>query len=250
MARPPSEPPPPEARPETVVAGLSSDEVAITTNFDGSLITIYGAIKRETPVPTDNKLQVVVTIEGPARSVTIRRKARRFGIWVNTESVVVGSAPSFYAVASTAPLQYILRADEDSRYRITVPTVMRAFARPFDVEDPVEFTEAMIDMRMADGTYLVEPRGVKLEQETLLRADFHLPANLVEGVYRTRIFLLRDGRVVDTYTAPIDVEKVGLERWLYRMAFDQPFLYGLMSLFIAAFAGWGANAGFRILQRK
>lgn len=239
-----------EEKPETVVAGLSSDSVAITTNFDGSDVTIYGAIKRQTPIPDDSQLEIAVTIEGPPRSVTIRRKARRFGIWINTESVVVGAAPSFYSVATTLPLAVILSEEEDARHRISVPTVMRSFARPFSVEDPVDFTEAMINTRIADGSYRVDAGGVKLEEETLFRADFRLPANLIEGAYKTRIFLLRDGKVIDVYSTPIEVRKVGLERWLYRLALDRPFVYGLMSLFIAGFAGWGANAAFRAIQRK
>ena len=222
---------------ESVVAGLSSNRVAITTNFDGSEITIYGAIKRQSPIPSDSRLEVAVTIEGPPRSVTIRRKSRKLGIWVNTESVVVGSAPSFYAVATTGPMSVILLPEEDARHRISVPTVMRSFARPVAVADPVEFTGAMMAIRIAEGTYQVDVGGVKLEDDTLFRADFHLPANLVEGAYKTRIFLLRDGRVIDSHSTPIHVQKVGLERWLYRLAFDHPFLYGIMSLVIAAVAG-------------
>ena len=66
----------------------------------------------------------------------------------------------------------------------------------------------------------------------------------------TSIFLIREGRVIDSYSAPLEVRKVGLERWLYRLAFDQPLIYGLMSLLIAAVAGWGASAAFRALQRE
>ncbi|WBU58217.1 TIGR02186 family protein [Paracoccus sediminicola] len=241
----------PRAEPaEQVVAGLSSDAVSITTSFDGSEIILYGAIRRETAIPASSLLQVVATVEGPSRSVTIRRKQRKLGIWVNTESVVVGAAPSFYSVASTAPLRLILDADQDSLYRISIPTAMRSFARPVSVEDPVEFTEAMIASRIADGTYRLDEGAVRLEQDTLFRADFRLPANLIEGTYKTRIFLLREGRVIDSYTAPLEVRKVGLERWLYRLAFDQPLVYGIMSLLIAAFAGWAASAAFRALQRN
>ena len=244
----PEAPPPKPA--EQVVAGMSSDAVSITTSFDGSEILLYGAVKRETPIPSGSRLQVIATVEGPSRSVTIRKKERRFGIWVNAESVVVGAAPSFYAVATTAPLRMILDPAEDARFRISIPTAMRAFARPVDVADPVEFTEAMIDMREAEGTYRLDDGAVTLVDDTLFRADFRLPANLVEGTYKTRIFLLRQGRVIDSYSAPLEVRKVGLERWLYRLAFDQPLIYGLMSLLIAALAGWGASAAFRALQRE
>ena len=69
----PTADPPPE---ETVVAGLSSDSVAITASFDGSEILIYGAIKRETPIPSGPPLQVIVTVEAPSSGVTVWRKER------------------------------------------------------------------------------------------------------------------------------------------------------------------------------
>ncbi|MDO5529740.1 MAG: TIGR02186 family protein [Paracoccus sp. (in: a-proteobacteria)] len=244
----PEEPPAPPA--EQVVAGLSSDDIAISTSFDGSEIIIYGAIKRETPIPEGAPLQVIATVEGPSRSVTVRRKERRFGIWVNTQSVNVGAAPSFYAVSSTAPLADILDPAEDTQFRISIPLALRAFARPVEVDNPAEFTEALLRQRIAEGIYRLDEGGAYLAEQTLFRADFRLPANLVEGSYRVRIFLLRGGEVIDAYRAPLEVRKVGLERWLYRMAYDQPFLYGLMSLAIAALAGWAASAAFRSLQRR
>ena len=76
-----------------------------------------------------------------------------------------------------------------------------------------------------------------------------LPANLTEGPYRTRIFLTRDGSVVDVYETEIAVNKVGLERWLYELSRNRPLLYGLMSLAIAIAAGWSASTAFRLLQR-
>lgn len=235
--------------PEKVVAGLSSDAVSITTNFDGSDILIYGAVKRETPVPEGPPLRVIVTVEGPSQPVTVWEKQRRMGIWVNTRRVQIGAAPGFYAIATTGPLDQILLPEWDTRYRISVPLAMRSFAGPVEVEDAVPFTQALIRLREASGLYRLDQGGVTLVEDTLFRANIQLPANLIEGDYKTRIFLLRDGRVVDVYRAPIEVRKVGLERWLYRLAFDWPLLYGLMSLAVAVIAGWGASTVFRLLRR-
>lgn len=242
----------PDAAPppaETVVAGLSSDSVAITASFDGSDILIYGAIKRETPIPPGPPLQVIVTVEAPSSGVTVWRKERKAGIWVNSESVRIGAAPGFYAVATTAALDDILLPEWDNRYRISLPLAMRAFAGQIAVESAVPFTQALIRLREDEGLYRLDEGSVSLIDQTLFRADVSLPANLVEGAYTTRIFLLRGGQVIDVFVAPINVRKVGLERWLYRLAFDQPFLYGLMSLGVAVFAGWGASAAFRKLRR-
>ncbi|AGT10328.1 TIGR02186 family protein [Paracoccus aminophilus] len=244
----------PAARPprpaEQVVAGLSHKDVNITTNFDGSDIIIYGAIKRETPIPFGPPLDVIVTVEGPAQSLTIRKKERHLGLWINTESVRIGAAPGFYVVATTGPLDKILTPEQDASYRISIPRAIRAFAGPITVSDTVPFTEALVRLREESDAYRLDEGAVTVVEQTLFRADVKMPANLIEGDYSTRIFLLRNGEVIDTYRAPIEVRKVGLERWLYHLAMAQPFLYGLMSLAIAIAAGWAASVAFRALRRK
>ncbi|MEN8888374.1 MAG: TIGR02186 family protein, partial [Celeribacter marinus] len=90
---------------------------------------------------------------------------------------------------------------------------------------------------------------VEITQDTLFSTSVTLPSNLVEGRYTTRILLLREGRVLDSYTTSINVQKVGIERWLYRLAQDNAFLYGLLALLIAGLSGWLASAGFRLLKR-
>lgn len=235
--------------PEKVVAGLSKDAVAITADFTGSEILIYGAVKRETPVPEGPPLDVIVTLEAPSRGVTIRRKERNFGIWMNGDSVPVGAAPGFYAVASSAPLSQILSPAEDATHRITIARAIRSFGGPLTVEDTRPFTEALLRIRAGEGMYVRDEEGVKIVDQTLFRADIKLPSNLIEGMYKTRIFLLREGRIVDAHSAAIEVHKVGLERWLYQLSRQQPLIYGLMSLAIAVFAGWAASAAFRLLKR-
>ena len=96
------------AKAEEVVLGLSQNAVAITATFDGSDILLFGAVKRESPIDLASDLEVIITIAGPSLPVTMRRKDRRLGIWINTDVVEVDAAPSFYAVATTAPLQDIL----------------------------------------------------------------------------------------------------------------------------------------------
>jgi uncharacterized protein (TIGR02186 family) len=234
---------------ETVVLGLSQDEVAITADFDGSNLLIFGAVRREAPIPPGRPLEVIVTVTGPAEPVDVRRKARRWGIWVNTDSVRLSRAPSFYAVASTGPLTEILSATENLRHRITVDQVVRTIGAREDVDDVASFTEALVRIRSRRDLYQSHLSGVALDQQTLFRTEIDMPADLVEGFYDTRIFLLRDKAVVDRYETQIDVRKVGLERWLYGLSREQPLLYGLMSLVIAIAAGWIASAAFRGFQR-
>ena len=233
---------------ESVVLGLSQKEVAITTSFDGSEILIFGAVKREVPIPDGAPLQVVITVAGPSEPVMVRRKARRFGIWINTDAVEIDSAPSFYAVASSGVLQDVLKDTEDLRHRITVPRAIRSVGAPMSIQDAGNFSDALIRIRMEDGLYQVLENNVVVDDQTLFRARVRLPAALTEGDYATRIFLTRDGKVISTFETSIDVRKVGLERWLYTLSRQDPLIYGLMSLAIAIAAGWGASAAFSLLR--
>lgn len=238
---------PPATASEGIVAGMSQNRVSITANFDGSEILIYGAVKRDAP-PPETPLEVIITVEGPATPVTIRKKDRVAGIWVNTEAVAVDAAPSFYAVATTGPLRSILSETEDLRHRISLPRVIRAVGAATEAGDTANFIEAMQRIRMSEGRYRVLQGAVEFTEQTLFRADIVLPANLTEGEYRVRIFLTRDGSVVDAQTRVIGVRKEGLERLLFNLSREAPWAYGLLSLALAAFAGWAASAGFRLLR--
>jgi uncharacterized protein (TIGR02186 family) len=234
---------------ETVVAGLSQSSVSITARFEGSEILVYGAVKRDRPEPVDPPLEVVITVEGPATPVVVRRKERKVGLWMNTEAVEVDRAPSFYAVATTGPLKTSLSETEDLRHRITIPRAIRTVGATSEARDAPAFIEALIRIRRASGAYVVSEGLVDLTEQTLFRTDVGLPANLIEGDYKVRIFLTRGGAVIDQLELSIDVRKEGLERWLTNLARNQPLIYGLLSLAIAVFAGWGASAGFTALRR-
>jgi uncharacterized protein (TIGR02186 family) len=233
---------------ETVVAGLSQTRVAITAQFEGSEILIYGAVKRSAPGPEGPPLEVIITAEGPAMPVMVRSKDRRFGLWVNTGAVRIDQAPSFYAIATTAPLAQVLTETEDLRHRISIPRAIRAVGVAAENLDAPSYTTALIRIREASGAYGMREGAVTLSQDTLFRADVALPANLTEGDYRVRIFLTRGGAVIDSFESTINVRKEGLERWLTNLARQQPLIYGLLSLLIAVVAGWAASAGFRFLR--
>jgi uncharacterized protein (TIGR02186 family) len=233
---------------ETVVAGMSQSRVSITANFDGTELLVFGAIKRDRPPPGEPPLEVIVTVTGPQAPVNVRKKSRVFGLWINTEAVEIDAAPRFYAIATTAPLFDILSHTEDLRHRISIPKGIRSVGAPPEVADSARFTEALIRLRRASDHYRVVAGQVDLTEQTLFQTSFVLPANLTEGAYTVRIFLTRGKQVVDSHTSILDVSKVGLERFLYNLAHDQPFLYGVLALAIAVFAGWGASAAFRFIR--
>jgi uncharacterized protein (TIGR02186 family) len=232
---------------EAVVAGLSSDEISITANFNGSEILIFGAVQRETPPPVElGPLQVIITIEGPDMPITVRRKGWWYGIWINSTAAEIDAAPTFYAVSTTSTLAASLTDTQDLRHRISIPRAIRSVGT--EVADQRSFTEALMRIRTEQNLYQLNEGAVTLRNETLFDTSIQMPANLVEGDYATRIFLTRGREVVGQYSADIRVRKVGLERWIYNLAHAYPLIYGILSLTIAIIAGWLASAVFRYIR--
>jgi len=242
------------AKANEIIGAVSQNRVALTANFSGSEILLFGAIRRD-PLeahfqdPEDTpRFDVVLVIEGPRQTVAVWRKERRAGIWMNTDSVTLASVPSFYAVATTAPLSEIITPETDAEFRISAEqAIVGAQGQDLDPEQ-ILFSQALQRIRTQSEQFLALDRFVHLDRDILFRANVQLPANLTEGAYTTRMYLVRDGAVVNQFRTAIFVRKDGLERWLYQMAYDQPFLYGLIALAIALFAGWGASALFRFVR--
>ncbi|WP_299739819.1 TIGR02186 family protein [uncultured Roseobacter sp.] len=233
---------------EDIVLGLSKDTVSINTSFDGSEILVFGAVKREAPIPDDPRLQVIVTVAGPDETVTVRRKEKVLGIWVNTDAVEIDRAPSFYAVSTSTALGLSLSNTEDLRHRVSIPRAIRSVGAPDTIADATRFTDALIRIKSRSNQYQLNEGTVSVDEQTLFRTAIELPAALTEGDYQTRIFLTRGGKVVSKYQTSIYVRKVGLERWLFKMSRENALLYGIMSIGIAIAAGWAASAVFRIFR--
>lgn len=235
---------------ESVVPGISTDRIALTVNYEGSEILVFGAVRREGPgSPGATPLDVIMTLKGPGHNITIRRKEWRLGIWLNTESIGIRRPPSYYAIASTAPVDTILSETERLRYGIGMDQAVRQVETNGQVLDPENFVDAMVRLRKQQRLYAQDDLGVEFAKQTLFQTKFRLPANLVEGDYVAEFFLVRDRQVVSSIDTVVKVEKSGVERWLYNLSRRAPFFYGLLAVALALVAGWLANTAFHLARR-
>jgi uncharacterized protein (TIGR02186 family) len=180
----------------------------------------------------------------------VRHKDKRFGIWINTESTKIEAAPSFYAVATSAPWDEVITKSQDVAYQVSVARAIQARRTTHADAEQERFTQAVIRIRTDENLYQLLENKVTIDEQTLFRTSIEMPANLTEGSYDTRILLTRNGAVISTLNTEIDVRKVGLERFLFSLSREQPLIYGLLSLAIAIFAGWGASGLFSALRRS
>ena len=89
--------------------------------------------------------------------------------------------------------------------------------------------------------YVKAPFKVVFLGRSLFRATIRMPAYVVEGNYTTQIYLFHAGKLLSWDKSLLEVRKVGLERYLYTLASDRPWSYGILAVAIAiacGFLGW------------
>ena len=106
--------PRPAAKP-VLVPDVSQRNIEIAYSFTGAELLLFGAILYpggrlpRGEMPTD----IVVVVKGPTQPVLVREKRKVAGIWVNAARLRYRSAPSFYGMVSSRPIEKIV--DERTR---------------------------------------------------------------------------------------------------------------------------------------
>jgi uncharacterized protein (TIGR02186 family) len=103
----------------------------------------------------------------------------------------------------------------------------------------------MIRLRKEEGLFQEHDDGVSFIGRSLFRATVELPVNVPIGRYTSDVYLFRDGVLLSKKQSTLAVNKVGFERVLYLLAFQQPFIYGLLAVILAVLAGLAGWVAFR-----
>lgn len=227
------------ARAQPVIADLSDHLIAITTAFAGTDVLLYGAVEN----PGGD---IVVLVFGPEEEVRVRRKARLLLFWLNAEEVTFRGVPSFYAVASSRPLELVASEEVLTRYRIgTGRLPLEAVgAAGYSTLEIGRFRTALIRNKVRQGLYVEKPQAVTFLAGKLFRTRLTFPANVPPGPYFIETFYFRDGRLEHAQSNVLMVSKVGLEAEVYDLSRRRPLLYGMGVIAMAIMAGWTANLVF------
>lgn len=236
-----------DARPEAIEIGLSTDHVAITSDFTGADLTIFGALDNADPlVSRQGRYDIIVVLEGPARPVVVRRKSRILGVWINTQSETFLNVPVSYSVATTRPLRDIT---DPKNYRQLSLGAANLYMEPEDKGAGTvtieEFTAALRDRKTATGLYNERVGGVQFLSQTLFRATLELAPNVPVGTHRARAFLFRNGIFIRETSAQLAILKAGFEESIYQASRDYGFLYGVFAISLAMLTGWIGRIVFR-----
>lgn len=254
---PPASPPAPAVtaapapvEPERVEADVSTRSIAVTSGYSGAEIVVFGTVENSRqPSAESGFYDAVVIVEGAPEPLVARKKSRVAGLWINTSTFAFSGVPSYYAMASTRPVEEFADAATLDELAIGFERVrMAAASQPgtrVSSADLLDFKAAVVRLKQGQNLFLRDDYGVAFSGRSLFRSSIQLPANVPVGPLTARVYLFHEGKLLSRYQSRVILAREGVERWLHNFAFGQPVLYGMFTVLLALSAGVLASAVFR-----
>ncbi|CCF17841.1 putative transmembrane protein precursor [Pseudorhizobium banfieldiae] len=232
---------------EGLEIGTSTSEIAITSDFRGADLTVFGALTNADELfLAIGQYDVIVTLEGPRDYATVRRKERVLGIWMNTDSMTFEQVPESYSLASTREIDAIDEAPSLNSIGVGINHLaLTPTGYLGNAVNLSEFREAYRRLKLSSGLYQRDTSGVRFVSSSLFRASLRLPANIPDGVHTVRAYLFKGGELIFDRELPLRVVKTGIEQAITDAARNRPIAYGFLCVLIAVITGWGASLVFR-----
>ncbi len=231
-----------QAKP-VLVPDVSQRNIEIVYSFTGAELLLFGAILYPGGrLPSEKKVtDVVVVVKGPVESILVREKAKVAGIWVNADRLPYQSAPSFYAIASSRPIDALVDDRTRAIYELGLGSLQLSpsSSAPPAVQD--RFAQGLVELKRKAGLYYEAPGAVEITDGVLYRGHVAIPARVPVGRFTAETFLIQDGRVIAAATRDIDIRKSGFERFIAIAAQKSSVLYGLVTVALSVLLGWGAG---------
>jgi uncharacterized protein (TIGR02186 family) len=229
---------PARAEDDPLVATLSQTTVNITTAFTGESIMVFGATDQPLGPGGD---EVVVVARGPTAPLVVRRKVRVLGMWVNGPSARFPQVPGFYAIAGTRRAWQILPEAERRANGLgldNLPLESTGARNP-------QFRAALLALERERGMWIEDAAEVQIEGSRLFHVRLPLPATVEPGEYSVEVLLVRSRRIIARHSLSFIVERTGTADRIATVAEQQPLLYGVVCVVLAALAGWVGSVVFR-----
>jgi uncharacterized protein (TIGR02186 family) len=230
---------------ERLVSTLSSQQVLITSSFDGASLSLFGSIEGDTPeTVAAGPYNIVVVIEGPRQDRVARIKTRNFGIWSNTDSVVFQHFPSFYAVIASGRLDNIADPAVLTQYTVLPEDQARATAQSTGLKAE-RFSLELVRLMQEEEHFVLREDGVRFLSTNSYAVNLPLPSDVANGPFLVRTLVFKNQQLVAERTEAFSVRKSGFENYVFVASRQQPLLYGIVCVLLALGTGWLAGVAFK-----
>ena len=211
-----------------IIADISDNKINIDVGFKGAKLLFFGVI--------DEEGDVVVSVTGPRKAVKVRKKEKKMGLWLNSDTKVFFDVPSYYYVASTRPLKELKAENVLQINQVGIENIR--FAGAEEQEERSNWVNGIIKSMIEAGRYNPEQGLIQISDKRLFKTELNFSAELVDGQYLVDTLLLKKGAVIAARRSFINVSKTGYGEKIYIMANNNSLLYGLTAVFFAFIFGF------------
>ena len=211
-----------------IIADISDNKINIDVGFKGAKLLFFGVI--------DEEGDVVVSVTGPRKTIEVRKKEKKMGLWLNSDTKVFFDVPSYYYVASTRPLKELNAENVLQINQVGIENIR--FAGAEEQEERSSWVNGIIKSMIEAGRYNPEQGLIQISDKRLFKTELNFSAELVDGQYLVDTLLLKEGSVIAARRSFINVSKTGYGEKIYKMANNNSLLYGLTAVFFAFIFGF------------
>lgn len=220
------------ANSQSIVSGISTNEINIDTKFNGTNILIFGA--------KGDAGNIIIAVRGPKKNFLVTKKDKTFGIWHNGKRIEFEDFSSYYSIFSTFE-DSKSTGNLLSKLELGTNNLQFKMIHKNDKKDEKEFTLQLIENLEKEKLYSIGAEKIDFLNETLFKVILHFPKNISRGIYTVEIYLINEVGLISFQSIPIYVKQVGISAKIFDSAYQQPFLYGIFSVIIALVIGFLAN---------
>ncbi len=220
-----------------IIADISDNKINIDVGFKGAKLLFFGVIEEEG--------DVVVSVTGPRKAVKVRKKEKKMGIWLNSDTKIFYDVPSYYYVAATRPLEQLNAENILKINQVGIKNIRFEGAEEKEKEERNYWVDGIMNSMIASERYNPKQGIIKLSDKRLFKTELNFSAELVDGEYLVDTLLLKSGNVIAARRSFINVSKSGYGEKIYKMAKNNRLSYGLMAVSFAIIFGFFVHESIR-----
>ena len=179
--------------------------------------------------------------------VTVQKKEKVFGVWVNTQKINYINAPKYLNILSNRDINDILnqRTRKIAEIGLNNLNVRIQPGKVVSIEKEKIWRKALTRNMLKSKLWSLNENSVYLNKNVLFRSYLTLPSNVPTGIFNVKILHYRNNKLISKETSTINVLKSGISAEIYNIAQNYSTLYGIFAVLLAVLIGWITNLIFR-----
>jgi uncharacterized protein (TIGR02186 family) len=212
---------------------IQPNTIRIGSFFSGGKVTVRAV------VPYGD--QIAFRIVGPREDLTLMRKGRVGGLWMNVQQIHFQNLPKVYLLWTSDKLAS-MEAGGTKAMKLNYLSILSGTLETKNQEEEPLFLNELIKLKEADRLYHVSEGTVRirsLEKGVWDRADavLELPPKIYPGSYVLELLAFKEGNGRLLHSSALEVKLVGFPALISGLALRKGLLYGILAVLIATVSG-------------